>query len=186
MLSVCVHFGFGRHGYDITDWPSYMYVANITGVCSIIAAAWSKTSFAITLLRLVREGWMRWLVWFIIASVNIFLGLSCIFTYVQCNPVAKLYDSKVPGVCWPQKVIITYNSFSSCKRTPCPFVIQVLTVSKSSLVRRNGHPPGYTSVVDNQRTLPVPKQQGADWCSGGNEHGKSVSIISPLIFAGGI
>lgn len=89
-----------------------MYVANITGVCSILAAAWSKSSFAVTLLRLSKGG-MRQLIWFIIASVNVFLGLSCIFTYVQCTPVRRLWDFSVVGVCWPQNVIIRYNSFSS-------------------------------------------------------------------------
>jgi hypothetical protein len=123
MLSVCVHFGFGRHSWDITDWVSLLYVANITGVCSIIAAAWSKTSFAITLLRL-SQGWMRWLVWFIIASVNIFLGLSCIFTYVQCTPVRRLWDNSIPGTCWPQNVVVRYNTFSSGKCIHLAFVIQ--------------------------------------------------------------
>ncbi|KAE9378639.1 hypothetical protein N431DRAFT_325815 [Stipitochalara longipes BDJ] len=112
LLSVCIHRGLGRHSWDITDWPDYLYVANITGVCSILAAAWSKTSFAVTLLRL-STGWMRRLIWFIIASVNIFLGLSCIFTYVQCKPVKRLWDTSVPGACWNQEVIIRYNSFSS-------------------------------------------------------------------------
>jgi hypothetical protein len=157
MLSVCIHLGLGKHSWDMTDWVSYLYVANITGVCSIIAAAWSKTSFAVTLLRL-STGWMRRLIWFIIASVNIFLGLSCIFTYVQCKPVRKLWDSSIPGACWSHEVIIKYNSFSSSKCTPRPFVIPivrtwkvlVLTVSKSRLVRSNGHPPGYTSVAAHQ------------------------------------
>lgn len=112
LLSVCIHFGLGKHSWDIKNWPSYLYVANITGVCSIIAAAWSKTSFAVSLLRL-STGWMRRLVWIIIASVNIFLGLSCIFTYVQCKPVRKLWHSSIPGTCWPPEVIIKYNSFSS-------------------------------------------------------------------------
>jgi hypothetical protein len=129
LLSVCVHRGLGRHSYDITDWPAYLYVANITGVCSIIAAAWSKTSFAVTLLRL-STGWMRRLIWVVIASVNIFLGLSCIFTYAQCSPVRKLWDSSIAGSCWNHEVIIKYNTFSSCKSTPRPIVLKSSTVCK--------------------------------------------------------
>ncbi|KAB5585551.1 hypothetical protein GE09DRAFT_29757 [Coniochaeta sp. 2T2.1] len=112
MLSVCVHYGFGKHSWDITDWPTYLFVSNITGVCSITAAAWSKTSFAITLLRFT-QGWKRRFVWFCIITVNLFLGLSALFTYVQCTPVKRLWDSSVPGHCWNSHVIITYNSFSS-------------------------------------------------------------------------
>jgi hypothetical protein len=114
MLSICVHFGLGKHSSEIKDWPSYLYFLNIAAVCSIIAAAWSKTSFAVTLLRL-STGWMSHLVWFIITSVNIFLGLGCIYTFVRCNPVRKVWDTSVPGVCWPKEVQIKYNSFSSCK-----------------------------------------------------------------------
>lgn len=112
LLSVCVHLGFGTHSWDIKDWPSYLFVSNVTGVCSIIAAAWSKTSFAILLLRFT-DGWTRRLVWTVIVTVNLFLGLSALFTYVQCRPIARLWDSTVPGSCWPSKVIVTYNSFSS-------------------------------------------------------------------------
>lgn len=112
LLSVLVHMGFGKHSWDITDWPTYLFWCNVTGVCSIIAAAWSKTAFAILLLHF-SEGWMRRLIWFIIASVNIFLGLSAVFTYAQCKPVSRLWDSTVPGECWSPNVIVTYNSFSS-------------------------------------------------------------------------
>jgi hypothetical protein len=114
LLSYHVHLGFGKHSWDITNWTDYLFVANLAGVCSIIAAAWSKTSFAILLLRFT-DGWMRKLVWFVIGSVNLFLGLSALFTYVQCSPIKKLWDFSVPGECWPQQVIITFNSFSSGK-----------------------------------------------------------------------
>jgi len=46
-----VHFGYGMHSYDIHDWFHWLELAYATGVFSITAAAWSKTSFAITLLR---------------------------------------------------------------------------------------------------------------------------------------
>lgn len=112
MLSVCVHYGFGKHSWDITDWPTYLYVNNITGVCSIVAAAWSKSSFAITLLRFT-QGWKRGFVWFVLVTVNLFLGLSALFTFIQCTPIPRLWDSSVDGHCWNSHVIVTYNSFSS-------------------------------------------------------------------------
>lgn len=114
MLSVCVHYGFGKHTWDIADWPTYLFVSNITGVCSITAAAWSKTSFAITLLRFTDRR-KRFFVWFIIVTVNVFLGLSAIFIYAQCTPIKRLWDSSVEGSCWPSSVIVSYNTFSSGK-----------------------------------------------------------------------
>jgi rhodopsin domain-containing protein len=112
LLSVDVHLGFGKPAWDIPDFKSYLFYANITGVCSIIAAAWSKTSFAVLLLRFT-EGWKRKFVWFVIITVNLFLGLSALFTYVQCSPIKRLWDGTVEGKCWDQHVIVKYNSFSS-------------------------------------------------------------------------
>ena len=117
MLSVCISLGLGKHNWDIRNWPDYLYMLDLTGDISIIAAALSKTSFAVTLLRLT-TGWMRRLIWFIIVSVNVFLGLSCIFQYVQCTPVRKLWHSNIAGSCWNHEVIIKYNTFSSSKFTP--------------------------------------------------------------------
>lgn len=111
-MSVYVHYGFGKHSWDIRDWYHYLLVGNVAGVCSITAAAWSKTSFAITLLRF-SDGWIHRLVWFIIITVNLFLGLSGLFMFVQCWPVGMLWDSTVKGKCWPKNVVVYYNSFSS-------------------------------------------------------------------------
>jgi len=48
---------------------------NLGGFFSIVSAAWSKTSFAITLLR-ISDGWTYKFIWFIIISVNLSLGLA--------------------------------------------------------------------------------------------------------------
>jgi hypothetical protein len=141
LLSVCVHYGFGKHSWDIEDWPTYLYVSNVTGVCSIIAAAWSKSSFAITLLRFT-QGWKRWAVWFVLITVNLFLGLSAVFTYAQCTPIKRLWDATVDGHCWPSSIIVTYNSFSSCR-------------SKHSTSR----PLGRATPFANPTSQPGPEQQ---------------------------
>ena len=52
--SASVAFDFGKHGWRINweegDW--LLLNMNLAGTFSIIAAAWSKTSFAFTLLRI--------------------------------------------------------------------------------------------------------------------------------------
>jgi len=74
--------------------------STVAGTFSILAAVLSKTSFAITLLRIL-NGWMKGFVWFIIISVNIAMGLSALFGWVQCSPVAKVWQIDLPGSCWP-------------------------------------------------------------------------------------
>jgi hypothetical protein len=94
--------GFGKHVYAIhpEQLPSIGFTSNLAGTFSILAAVLSKTSFALTLLRVLR-GWMKVLLWFIIATINIAMGLSALFGWVQCSPVAKVWQIDLPGTCWP-------------------------------------------------------------------------------------
>jgi hypothetical protein len=82
------------------------------GFCGLLAAWWSKTSFAMTLLR-ISSGWTRRFVWFVIGSVTLVLVANIILQYVQCTPVAKLWDQKIPGTCIRKIVIFDYNLFSA-------------------------------------------------------------------------
>ncbi|SPO01712.1 uncharacterized protein DNG_04385 [Cephalotrichum gorgonifer] len=114
--SISTTRGFGKHSWNIdTEGPSYptlLLIMNHTGFWSIFGAAWSKTSFAITLLR-ISDGRIKWLIWFIIATVNITLTLTAIFMWVQCNPPRKSYTPTLEGECWNGRVIVIYNSFAA-------------------------------------------------------------------------
>ena len=109
--------GYGHH---IWDWPldkleytvDLVKVINVAGTLSLTAAVWSKTSFAITLLRLT-EGWAKTTVWFIIISMNIAMGLSALFIWVQCTPVERSWNPFINGTCWPPYVIVNYDIFSA-------------------------------------------------------------------------
>ena len=96
---------------------------NIAGSLSLVAATWSKTSFALTLLRLT-EGWMKALIWFIIITTNIAMGLSALFIWVQCTPVQKSWNVFMDCTCWPPTVIVNYNIFSACEYTSVDLVYE--------------------------------------------------------------
>jgi hypothetical protein len=108
------------YGYHVWDYPpellprivDLLKVINLCGTFSLTAAIWSKTSFALTLLRLT-EGWTKQLVWFIIISMNIGMGCSALFIWVQCTPVSKSWDPNVEGTCWAPDVLVHYNIFSA-------------------------------------------------------------------------
>ncbi|RYC53887.1 hypothetical protein CHU98_g12320 [Xylaria longipes] len=82
----------------------------LAGIFSILAAAISKTSFALTLLR-ISNGWVKCVVWFAISTVNVVMGLSIIFNWVQCTPLEKNFNIFLPGSCWPATTLIGYNAF---------------------------------------------------------------------------
>ncbi|RKU41325.1 hypothetical protein DL546_004840 [Coniochaeta pulveracea] len=117
LLTYSVSLGYGSH---VWDYPpelmprifDLLKVINLCGTFSLTAAIWSKTSFALTLLRLT-EGWTKQLIWFIIISMNIAMGCSALFVWVQCTPVSKSWNPTVEGTCWAPDVLVHYNIFSA-------------------------------------------------------------------------
>ena len=79
---------------------------------SLIAIPTSKTSFAVTLLRLSTRGWQKWLLYFIIASMNIVMWLCGILLFAQCSPIEKNWNKDMPGSCWKSKVQDNYSIFA--------------------------------------------------------------------------
>jgi hypothetical protein len=114
MLTEGVKYGIGMHFEDMN--PATMYIVSIisygAGFATILGAAWSKTSFAITLLR-ISNGWTTWVVWFIIISVNVVLGVSGTILWIQCWPIQKLWIYEVEATCWPKEIVEHYQTFTS-------------------------------------------------------------------------
>ncbi|KAI1272838.1 hypothetical protein F5Y07DRAFT_412140 [Xylaria sp. FL0933] len=112
--SVAISLGWGQSPYDITPqvWSQILLALLISGLFSILAAAISKTSFALTLLR-ISSGWVKWTVWFAIVTTNVFMTLSLIFNWVQCTPVERNWNFSVPGSCWPKATLIGFNGFTT-------------------------------------------------------------------------
>ena len=99
---------------ELASPADFMLHANLAGSFSIIAAAWSKTSFAFTLLRIASGRWMPWFIWFVIISMNLALGGGVLVTWIQCWPVEKTWrTSAVEGTCWPKSIHINYNIFAA-------------------------------------------------------------------------
>lgn len=104
----------------------------INGSLLILGAAWSKSSFAVTLLRMTTGG-LRGTIIVVMATMNAFVGVSpcpvlprpftrelyadltltslqliaSIFVnHFSCNPPSKTIDPMTPGVCWDEKIHI--------------------------------------------------------------------------------
>lgn len=73
--------GFGEHIYNVNSekLPMVGLLAQVDLVFEILGAAWSKTSWAITLLRLSR-GILHHAVLFIIITINLLMGISIVST----------------------------------------------------------------------------------------------------------
>lgn len=93
MTSVSVSLGYGRHLATIpqSSLDRMPRVANVAGFFSILAALWSKTSFALTLLRISAEGtWVRKTVWAVILSTNAIMGASAVLIWVPISSQIRI------------------------------------------------------------------------------------------------
>ena len=114
MLSEGIKYGIGLHYYnmDLDKMPTMAMISYAAGFATILGTIWSKTSFGITLLR-ISAGRMRWLVWFIIISVNLVLGISATIHWAQCWPLKKLFYYDMAGTCLPLHVVQNYQTFAA-------------------------------------------------------------------------
>ncbi|KAK9415249.1 hypothetical protein SUNI508_02097 [Seiridium unicorne] len=113
-ITFAVTFGFGKHSYDIEPhkFSPMRLVSNFAGTFIIIGAAWSKTAFAVTLLR-ISSGWQKFFIWFIIISVNAVLGVSGVTTWTRCWPLEKTWVMSLTGTCWSYSINVYYNIFTA-------------------------------------------------------------------------
>lgn len=109
-----VPLGVGKHVWDVPvqNMSLIGLLGNFTGTFSILAAVWSKTSFALTLLRLM-SGKMRVVLWVIIITMNIAMNLNAIFLWIRCTPAAKTWNPMMDGTCWAPEVYPTYGMFAA-------------------------------------------------------------------------
>jgi hypothetical protein len=90
LLSIMISLGVGRHIYEIPmeNMPLIGWLGNTTGTSQILTAILSKASFAVTLLTFI-PGYYRWIVWFLIFTMPLFLGLNAVFIWIRCIPLSN-------------------------------------------------------------------------------------------------
>ncbi|CAI4215037.1 unnamed protein product [Parascedosporium putredinis] len=115
LITVSGTYGFGKHIYDMdnTLFPKLLLTLNLSGSLSTLSAAWSKTSFAFTLLRISDSSRVRKFIWFVIISMNLTMHTAALLMWFQCTPVARTSNPWIEGVCWDTMILIIYNSFTA-------------------------------------------------------------------------
>jgi len=151
---------------------------------TMTSMAWTKTAFAVTLLRLT-AGWTRSFVWFIIISLNVTTIVSASIPWIRCKPLAKTWDRALPGTCWaPMVGTKIYISMGGWFRfLPPPHTIISAASSKCyhlltlgfSIFRAYGLHPG-RSAMDISLSH-SPEEKGDAGSTHRDEHGCSVSIV---------
>ena len=114
-----VPLGAGKYLADVdpANLPKIGLLSNVAATFSMFAAVLSKTSFAVTLLR-ITTSYTKMFVWFIIFITNIAMGLAALFTWVKCTPVRKTWDPSTPGTCLDTNAMTVYSVFAAGKNGP--------------------------------------------------------------------
>lgn len=118
---VNINNGLGQHVWTLS--PDQLIAIGIgtsaASVPSILAAAWSKTSFVITLYILFTARWQRVVIAFIGVSMNIFMTFLALLSFLRCSPPEKIWKPfTVEGKCWSNEAYLSYAIFAGGKCTP--------------------------------------------------------------------
>ncbi|KAJ5665692.1 uncharacterized protein N7477_008140 [Penicillium maclennaniae] len=122
--------GLGRHLVVVEQDPENLI--NVALLCdigeslAIMACTLGKTSFAVTLLRIVVQRWMIALLWFVIVTMNVVNVLAALFVFVQCKDPRHLWNPAIPSECWPDSVFTHFSLFVGAYSGAQDFVLALL------------------------------------------------------------
>ncbi|KAM0278416.1 hypothetical protein ACHAQH_005171 [Verticillium albo-atrum] len=136
-----VTLGFGDHVWTVRDENLRAINLNtiLVATFGIIATTTSKSSFAMTLYRLSTAAWMRYLLIFIMITINISMNMIWVFGLAKCQPLERVFDNKVPGTCWDPKKLLKYQLFAAYYSAALDFVLALLPwqiLMGASMLRR--------------------------------------------------
>ncbi len=172
------NYGIGLHYSDMDPekMPTQALISYVAGFFTILGTIWSKTSFSITLLR-ISTGRLRWLVWFIIISVNLVLGVSATIHWTQCWPLQKLFYYNMEGTCLPLHVVQSWQIFASGTLLRRGGEAVVLMIRACSVFRYTRYRSRIPSVENHLGRHD--KQEGENRRTLGYEHGRVVCFTFP-------
>lgn len=120
-------FGMGHHSYDISN-PNptkWILILDSRATATLTALAWTKTAFAVSLLRLTMDK-TKAFVWFLIVTLNIAMIFSAMVPWIQCEPVSKRWHFELEGHCWPGGVGIKIWIATGALSSLYDFILAVL------------------------------------------------------------
>ncbi|KAK4186342.1 hypothetical protein QBC35DRAFT_437492 [Podospora australis] len=134
LLSLTISWGYGQHPW-LTDFnsssPRDTAVMMARSTLAVTAAAWSKTAFAVTILR-IAEGpgsyirYTKWGIWAVILSLNVVLAMNGMMAWVGCNPVQKAWDWEWEGECFDTGILVGMRYAAGAWLAVCSFILALL------------------------------------------------------------
>ncbi|ROW00793.1 hypothetical protein VMCG_06499 [Cytospora schulzeri] len=112
-------------GYVQKNWDDRMLILVTISSCLItIGQTLSKTAFAVTLLR-ITESWQRWVIWFIITTLNVYLVVVLVVNWTNyCGETA--YWWRMPSVCAPYDTVFGIKIGQNIYNIVLDFVLSLI------------------------------------------------------------
>lgn len=109
----------GHHVYYLTldEQITTLRLNWISQPFEIMAIGTGKVSVALLLLRVLgpKNRYKKWFLWFLIASTLTVCAIGIIFTFAQCQPVARLWNPTVEGHCLDPSIQANEALVVGCK-----------------------------------------------------------------------
>ncbi|KAI0376559.1 hypothetical protein F5Y04DRAFT_292483 [Hypomontagnella monticulosa] len=126
IMSLCVSIVFIQHNQDNQMGAHDVgLLSTIAGTLFFVAAIWSKTSFALTLIRIAGRR-LKIALRIIMMSMNMITCVSVILRWLQCRPTRMIWDSTANGTCWNRELILGVTIFASAYSAFLDFVLAAL------------------------------------------------------------
>ncbi|ORY60240.1 uncharacterized protein BCR38DRAFT_350039 [Pseudomassariella vexata] len=111
-------------GYVTKTWGDRMLILVSTSSCfTLVAQFWSKTAFAVTLLRMTNQ-WQKIVLWFIIATLNIYMVVKLFVQWAKyCDQDAFQNYWRMPGFCLDYDVVDQIKAGGNVANIVADFVL---------------------------------------------------------------
>lgn len=142
LTTYVVKLGYGKHAWDVPleNVDAQALIGLICTTLAITSAAWSKTSFALTLLRIAGKR-VKIVIYFLIFSMNTLMGVGALLMWVNCKPLRKAWQPMIEGYCWDRQLDVIFGIFSGSK-----FIKKKTRRRGRRRRRRASHVIGYISM----------------------------------------
>ncbi|KAK4167904.1 hypothetical protein QBC43DRAFT_125813 [Cladorrhinum sp. PSN259] len=127
VVTKMVSIGYGKHimFVDPTHIPDMVLLGQISLTFTVTALSWSKTSFAITLLR-VTQLWTKKVVWGIIISMNLLFFWTALVHWIYCSPLAAAWNPSIKGKCWSYALVVNFDILANAYSAAMDFALSLL------------------------------------------------------------
>ncbi|KAK1956043.1 hypothetical protein LY78DRAFT_686404 [Colletotrichum sublineola] len=118
-----MRLGFGR----TIDFTPHMHtLSSVNVVINSVALALSKTSFAVTMLR-ISSGRRKAFIWYLIVSMNAVLATSAVASWIAaCDRPEDEYEAVLPGICWRVQDSVVMAMVSNGYSALVDFILSLL------------------------------------------------------------